>query len=511
MPLARSVSSPAMMDVHATPRASPAATAASATGAAAADHATPSQALYRSASVARALATTPLLYSATRGSRHRLRRKLASLGDGEGEGGAGGSSSSHSHSQSFTPSIRRTMSVHGSPVFGPSIPTLTPSTISKRARAPAAGSKLGGGGGLSSQGAGSLRRPLGSSASAAAAQKRAMQKRRRIRVKLRVPRSALPPEIIFVDNEAYNVAEVQTGLKIAKKLKIPLRCYCFAPTTPLEIEELQQQQQAAAAAAENEERKGVETAQIAADDVEADGDEEPSPADEVAAAAGGAGTGVATEPLQSPTTASIATALSLANLGSPVALHHARTHQWPQQQGPATPAGGAGIYGFMLALGNVLPSTVGVVSPHAASSAAAATAAAEAEYPHMAAAADFTAAADSSAAAAFVPPSPTAASAAASGSGASNRRDSTSSMGSAASGSSSALNSPMGRMPGVAAGGGNGGPGSVPGAVAESGEEFAGYERDPEEGEEGDEEEEEEVSEADPEEDEEVPSEMGRT
>ena len=423
-----------------------------------------------------ARSNAPLFYSgSTRGARARLRRKFANAGDeDEGSGPlhasvSASSLSSAQRTQAFTPSIRRTMSVHGSPVFGPSIPALTPSTISKRARMPPSGSKLTGG-----------------NRAMMAAQKR----RHRIRVKLRVPRSALPPEVVFIDNDFRNVEEMQTGLKIARKLKIPLKCYCFAPLTAQEIEQQQLEAQQKQLQQQQQEQERLLQQQVSP--AFAPLSPVPAAAGAAAAAAAEADQGDSSDsdsaPLQSPHTAAIASALSLASLGSP---HHAyaptsspgysrqmsnsstplhsqsQSHHSPSQQ--QAPTGGAGVYGFMIALGNVQPAAA--AANHAVEDTLSSTpvAATTPTVPALDTASNQTSPAPVSAAVLL------------------NRRDSTSSL--ASTGSS--LHSPLGRVPIAGASGGGSSNGataisaqptptaaSMSASAAAAGEEEEGYERE---------------------------------
>jgi hypothetical protein len=188
----------------------------------------------------------------------------------------------------------------------------------------------------------------------------------RVRVKVRVPRSALPPEIIFVDNEVQNVTDLQSGLTIAKKLKIPLRCYCFAPQSEAELasQVLLETQKAAA----NAEAEAAQDASAAtAGEGESDGEMDISMRQErfridIASQHSRTQEAESTSPMQSPNTAAIASALGLARLGSPLRVEDTApsaavgSASGSNATSPSN-AAGAGIYGFMLALGNVSPST----------------------------------------------------------------------------------------------------------------------------------------------------------
>jgi len=332
--------------------------------------ATPST-LYRSASVARALATP--LYSATRSAARQRFRRVTSRIHTYG--------SDHEGSSSYTPASRRALAAHTSSSTVSATPSSS-STISKRSRL---SSKVG----VSS---------------------RAAPYRRRRKVKVRVPRSSLPPEVVFVDNEVRHVTEMQRGLTIAKKLKIPIRCYCFAPETESEMqmrleeearqqqreaeqqmqqiqaeEEQQQQQQVQDqddALLQHQQKEAVEALNddgdarqqhLASSTASTERESSTGSSEEdtwIAAGKGGKRSSAATS-----SAASIASALSLASLGTPAfsrtssaaTVSPSSTLHLNDASSLPPSSGGVGIYGFMHALGNVAPSSAVVTSSSSSS------------------------------------------------------------------------------------------------------------------------------------------------
>jgi hypothetical protein len=285
-------------------------------------------------------------------------------------------------------SLRRAMSFQ-SPLPSTGLaPSLT-ATISKRAR--------------SNQWASGQKRE--SKRAQARAERDAVKRRARIKVKARVPRSALPPEVIFVDNEVQHVTEMQSNLTIAKKLKIPLICYCFAPQTKEELEkaerqreeEAQRKQKEAETLQAQQEAHPTDQAHPASSTSDGTGEDEDDHPSHIARLANGlsqisleATTSGAssstlssveppsaitissspepqeptTPPLPSPTTQSIVSGLSLQSLTSTPSSSHLASSSGVGSGtigmapgGSSSTGAASGIYGFMLALGNVLPSS----------------------------------------------------------------------------------------------------------------------------------------------------------
>ena len=70
--------------------------------------------------------------------------------------------------------------------------------------------------------------PSTATATATISKARRTKRRRPLTIRKRV-KHLLPPEIVFVDDQISNVNEVSTGIDIAKRLSIPVTCYCYVP------------------------------------------------------------------------------------------------------------------------------------------------------------------------------------------------------------------------------------------------------------------------------------------